>query len=122
MTASDPLHVAVVLAPDGPRLLTAAPTRAALLESVAGYVAAHAPDRLWPEDASRVARQLRDGDHEGAIRHYFETTDRPWDEEQLHVHEVDADDPVIDPSAQPVARWHAPRPHVHGGPHDRSRH
>jgi hypothetical protein len=115
MTESHPLHVAVVLAADGPRLLTAAPTRAALLESVAGYVAAHAPDRLWPDDASRVAEHLRDGDHEGAIRHYFETGDRPWDEEQLHVHELDAAEPVIDPSVPPVARWHAPRPLTHRG-------
>ncbi len=85
----DPLHLALIWAADGPRLLTAAPTRTALLERVAGYVARYAPHQLWPDDAAHVATLLDDGQHEAAIRHYFEA-ERRWDPEQLQLTVVDA--------------------------------
>jgi hypothetical protein len=88
-TRNDPLHVALIWADDGPRLLTAAPTREAVLERVAGYVSVYAPHQLGPEDAACVAELLDGGSHGDAIRHYFEA-DRRWDEEQRHLTVVDA--------------------------------
>jgi hypothetical protein len=84
-----PLHLALICAADGPRLLTAAPTRPALLERIAGYVARYAPHQLWPDDAAHVAALLDDGHHEVAIRRYFEA-ERRWDAEQLHLAVVEA--------------------------------
>ena len=98
MTGSNPLHVAVVWAADGPRLVAAAPTRGAVLERVADYVAAHAPDQLAPDDAARVAAHLCSDDYESAAHHYFAVAARRWDEERLHLGVVDLADAVVLPA------------------------
>ena len=95
---NEPLHLALILAADGPRLLTAAPTRPALLERVAGYVARYAPHQLWPDDAAYVFTLLDGGHHERAIRHYFDA-DRRWDREELQLSIVEVDEAAATASA-----------------------
>jgi hypothetical protein len=106
MTENTPLHVAVVWSIDGPRLLTLARSRDQLLERVAGYVAARAPERLHPGDAARVGEHLERGDHESAASHYFDTVGERWDEEHLHLYVVAPGDAL--PGAR-EARWEPAR-------------
>jgi hypothetical protein len=102
MPETTSLHVAVVWSIDGPRLLTLAHSRDQLLERVAGYVAARAPDRLHPEDAAQVGEHLERGDHERAASHYFDTVGRRWDEERLHLYVVS---PADAPTNARGPRW-----------------
>ena len=96
MTHINHLHVAIVWGLDGPRLVAAAPTRDEVLARVGEYVAARAPDQLWPDDAARVVNHLCSDDYEGAAHHYFMVAERRWDDEHLHLD-------VVDPAEAPVA-------------------
>jgi hypothetical protein len=75
---------AVVLAADEVRWQTATRTLGELIDALAAYVAARAPEMLWPEDAEEVARCLAAGEPGPAVRHYFAATGRRWDRERLH--------------------------------------
>ena len=74
-------HTAVVYALDGVRLVTAAPTRRALVEQLAEYVRRHAGERLWPADARQVDQLLAHGAQEEAVELYFGVVGDRWDEE-----------------------------------------
>lgn len=108
MIGSEPLHVAVIWAGDGPRLVTAAATRPALIDRVAAYVTAHAAEQLSPEDAEHVESCLLDGDLDGAISHYFDVARRRWDEESLHICSVDDIRSVAGRTGRHLMLWHSP--------------
>lgn len=77
------LHVAVVYAHDGIRLLTAAHSSDAVAESLAAYIHGQADILLWPADAQRVRGLLKTGDTEEAITFYFARVGERWEREQL---------------------------------------
>ena len=108
MIGSEPLHVAVIWAGDGPRLVTAAATRPALLERVSAYVAAHAAEQLWPEDAAHIDSCVQAGDHDGAISHYFDAAGRRWDDEQLHLCSVEDIRSLAGRAGRHLVLWHSP--------------
>jgi hypothetical protein len=78
------VHVAVVHADDGVRFVTASATKQALTRQLAEYVEERASEQLWPAEAERTLRALREGDLEQAIEVYFESGSRRWDNERLH--------------------------------------
>ena len=75
--------VAVVCTRDAVRFATAATSRRELVERVADYVRTHAPEQLWPAQASEVARLLDDNLLEPAIESYFSLVGERWDDEWL---------------------------------------
>jgi hypothetical protein len=78
-----PLHVAVVHAADGVRVVMAEGSRASLLLRLAEYVRGRAPHALWPDEAERVRRALAAGRRREAIEVYFAEVGRRWDAEVL---------------------------------------
>lgn len=82
------LHVAAVMTVDGVRFAAAEPTRDALLAALGRYVAASAPDALWPEDASEVSERIVRGEIDDAIEVYFAAAGCRWDDEWLVTLEV----------------------------------
>jgi hypothetical protein len=77
------LHTAVVYAPDGVRLVAAAPSRRALIRRIADYVERHANETLWPNDTRLVHQLLAEAAHEQAVELYFALVGERWDEEWI---------------------------------------
>jgi len=84
------LHVAVVYAKDGIRLLTASHSARIVSERVAACIAIQAEALLWPADAQQVHSLLEIGRTEEAIAWYFDRVGERWEREYLHREEVDA--------------------------------
>lgn len=82
-------QVAAVIAHDGVRFTTAAPTRDALNQALAEYVSERAPEQLWPTDAEAVREFLSLGDQRAAIDCYFAAVGDRWDEEWLVITDVE---------------------------------
>lgn len=82
------LHVAVVYAPDGIRLLTAALSEEVVAERLAAHIDAQADFLLWPADAHQVRVLLETGDTEEAIALYFGRVGERWEREYLHREEA----------------------------------
>jgi hypothetical protein len=79
------VHVAVVGAADGVRLVAVGRTRRAPFRRLAAYVRVRVDVELPEDDARLVRRRLGAGDLEGAVRAYFACGARRWDEEWLHL-------------------------------------
>jgi hypothetical protein len=79
------VHVAVIGAADGVRLVAVGRTRDALLRRVAEYVERRVDLELPEEEAARIRRQLASGEIEAAVHGYFACDARRWDEEWLHL-------------------------------------
>ena len=83
------LHLAVVHDANAVRLVTAATSRAALTERLAGYVRRHAGNQLWPRDARRLRRLLAAGQFDRVVELYFASVGERWDEERLVIETVE---------------------------------
>ena len=77
------VFVAVICTRDALRCRAAAATRCELVEQIAEDVRCHAPEQLWPPDATEVDRLLDDGLLEPAIERYFSLVGERWDDEWL---------------------------------------
>ena len=77
------VHVAIVSARDGVRLVAACRTERELLRRLARYVIHHATWQLWPADARRVRSLVARGALVAAIDCYFARVGERWDDERL---------------------------------------
>jgi hypothetical protein len=90
--------VAVVGAADGVRLVALGSTREEVLERVAEYVKARVEFEHAATDARRIRQLLAAGAIDAALEAYFESGDRRWDEEWLHV----ATPPIANRASAPL--------------------
>lgn len=79
------VHVAVVHAGGTICHITAATSQEQLADRLGQYVRTNAPYQLWPADADRVMRFLKDNRSRDAIDVYFGAMGQRWDREQLVV-------------------------------------
>jgi hypothetical protein len=79
------LHVAVVGAADGVRMVAVAYSLDELLRRLADYVTRRLDLELPKSAAREVRSQLASGALAAAVKLYFSCNDRRWDEEWLHV-------------------------------------
>jgi hypothetical protein len=77
------VHIAVVRAPDGVRLVAACRTERELLCNLSAYVTRRAARQLWPADAQRVRSLAAGGALEAAVDFYFARVGERWDSEEL---------------------------------------
>jgi hypothetical protein len=77
------VHVAAVIGGGEVRFLTAAPTRASLMELLAGYVLQHADGMLRPDAVLELRRLISAGRTAEAVRFYFERVGERWEKEYL---------------------------------------
>jgi hypothetical protein len=75
--------VAAVIGGGEVRFLTAAPTRASLMELLAGYVLQHADGMLRPDAVLELRRLISAGRTAEAVRFYFERVGERWEKEYL---------------------------------------
>ena len=88
--AASPVYVAVVHTVERVRFATAAVSRAALFERLAGYVRERVDDELREDGARRVRDLLAEDELEEAVLHYFARVGERWDAEWLVTAVVDA--------------------------------
>jgi hypothetical protein len=81
----EPIHVAVVTAADGVRLVALATSMEELLVKVAEYVEPRVVAELPLGSAMEVMDHLIAGRNEAAVKRYFDCASRRWDVESLHM-------------------------------------
>ena len=87
-TRSDVVFHAVVLAADGVRFSTSAPTAAARTPDLVEYISERCDYTLWPAKAKTVRALLAAERLDDAVTTYFANVGRRWDEELLELSEI----------------------------------
>jgi hypothetical protein len=89
LDGSAAVHIAVVYAIDGVRLVSAGESQEAVAARLAEYVGEQAEHALRPDGAARIRALLRGGSPWEAVQLYFARVGERWDREYLQIQRVE---------------------------------